>query len=483
MSLDLGEVRTTCRWDQLAVFINDDEIKNRVKKAYDFALEHHAGQKRESGDAYITHPLWIAKVVSQLGLGHEAVIAALLHDLLEDTNVSIDEIADNFGDEVALLVQGLTDVSKKTKGIIFHQTNIEVFRNFLFSSVNDVRILIIRLVDKLHNGLTIEALSQERQEKFAQRIFGVYGPISEYVGLHFFKQQLEDIAFKILYPDEAKKLEKYLEKRSKNEYKAQVSVIEDINKVLQLNKISGFEIQSRIKSLYSTYLKKVKKDYRGNRQFKDRVGVRILLKTIEDCYVVLGLIHAQFKYIPEEFHDYISNPKPNGYRSLQTTVMWHATLMVEIQIRTFEMHEFNEFGPASHIAYKMSKNLTQSRGMEWVADLVKWQSTKTVNNYRISVLTEHVYIFTPTGEVIQLPKGSKPLDFAYRLHSHLGDYCKGVLVNNKMTKLDSELKTGDVVMILTTNKLMAKPGWLNFVITPGAKEHLRKLRNELRDQL
>ena len=248
--------------------------------------------------------------------------------------------------------------------------------------------------------------------------------MAEYVGLHFFKQQLEDIAFEILYPEEAKRLAKEIEKRSHDEIVAEKTVHKEIDEILKVNKINDFQIQSRIKSLYSTYLK-IKNSYIDEKSFRDRVGLRILVKSLEDCYTVLGLLHAKYKYLPDEFDDYISNPKVNGYRSIQSTLQRKNNLLVEVQIRTYEMHEFNEFGPASHIAYKMSKGLQVGHGMEWVKDLVKWQKEKNVSNYRISVLTEHIYVFTPKGDVIQLPKESTPLDFAYTVHTHLGDFCKG----------------------------------------------------------
>ncbi|MCL4384008.1 HD domain-containing protein [Patescibacteria group bacterium] len=475
MKIDFQLQPQATKWEDLQPYCADYN-QETVHKAFDFAARCHLNQRRISGEAFISHPIWIAKVVAQLGLGEEAVITALLHDTVEDGEAKMEDIATIFGDEVALLVEGLTEISRKTKGIEIHKENIEVFRNFLFSSVNDVRVLIIRLIDKLHNGLTIDSLPRDSQIKYAQRVLSIYGPVAEYVGLHFFKKSLEDIAFKILYPKEASELEKELKKRSRDELLAENSVLTELETMLEVNHINSFQIQSRIKSIYSTYLK-IKHGYLGERSFKDRVGLRVLVKNIEDCYTVLGLLHAKYKYIPGEFEDYISNPKANGYRSIQTTLQWKGKLLVEVQIRTFEMHEFNEFGPASHIAYKMSRGLNVGHGMEWVKDLVRWQSDKNVSNYRISVLSEHIYVFTPKGDVIQLPRESTPIDFAYTVHTHLGDYCKGALVNEKMVKIDSRLKTGDLVEILVGTKLMAKTEWLSFVVSEAARTHLRRLRN------
>jgi GTP pyrophosphokinase len=392
------------------------------------------------------------KVVAQLGVGQEAIIAALLHDCVEDTPVTIEDIAPEFGDEVALLVAGLTEVKKKTSGIEVHQTNIDVFRKFLFSSVNDVRVLIIRLADKLHNGLTIDALPKDRQIKYANRVMGIYGPVAEYVGLHYFKRLLEDIAFKILYPEEAGKLEKIINERKNEEIKAGAMIKEDLKQMIDINNIHEYEIQSRIKSLYSTYLRIKRKN--NDEGLLDRVGIRVITNTVADCYTVLGLLHAKYQYLPEEFDDYISNPKPSGYRSIQTTLNWRGKLTAEVQIRTKEMHEFNEFGPASHIAYKLSKNVDSGMGFEWVRDLIKWQETdKNIKNYRINVLDKFIYVFTPKGDTIQLPTGSTALDFAYRIHREVGSHCIGAKINQKMGKIDTVLKTGDLVEILTSKKV------------------------------
>jgi len=449
-----------------------DFTDEQVKLALKFATEKHKGQFRESGDEYITHPVWVAKVVAQLGVGQEAVIAALLHDCIEDTNTTEDEIANLFGDEVALLVSGMTDVKHKTSGVEIHKTNVEIFRRFLFSSVNDVRVLVIRLTDKLHNGLTVNYLPKDRQIKYAQRVLGIYGPVAEYVGLHYFKRLLEDIAFKILYPKKASNLKLELKKSELKDEKALNKITNDINVLLKSNRIAGYEVSSRVKGLYSSYLKIKQK---GLDKLKDGVGVRIICKDVADCYTILGLLHAKFEYIPECFDDYISTPKPSGYRSIQTTINLENGMTAEIQIRTYEMHEFNEFGPASHIAYKMSKNMGNGQGLEWVKDLVTWQKNDSkVNNYRISVLSKFIYVFTPKGDTIQLLSGSTPIDFAYRIHSGVGDRCLGVKINNKMAKISDELKTGDLVEILTTKNKNVSKDWITLAKLSATREMIRK---------
>jgi len=463
-------------WNDLEQCLVDKNFNQEtIKKAYDFMVNAHQGQYRYSGKPYISHPAWIAKVIAQLNIGQEAVITALLHDCVEDTSIKLEEIADRFGDEVALLVSGLTEVKTKTKGLQINQTNIDVFRKFFFSSVDDVRVLIIRLIDKLHNSLTIEYLPKDRQIIYAKNIMKIYGPLADYVGLHYFKKLLEDIAFQILYPKEAKKIEKMFKERSKDEIKALNLVKNELEGILKINNINNTIVEGRIKSLYSTFLKIKKKgdDY----EVKDRVAIRVLTDNLVDCYTVLGLLQAKYRTLPEEFEDYISNPKPNGYRSIQTTIAWRDKMTVEIQIKTKQMHEFNEFGPASHIVYKMGKGVMENgRGMEWVKDLVKWQKgDKKINNYQLKVLTNYIYVFTPKGDIIQLPKGSTALDFAYRVHTSVGDRCKGVKINGKMAKIDDELKTGDLIEVLLGKKNNVNKNWLDVVKTTFAKEHIRKM--------
>jgi len=464
-------------WEEL----NDILIKNnleseKIKEAFDYSYKAHEGQIRCSGEAYISHPVWVAKLIAQMEIGQEAVIAALLHDCLKKTPATIEEIDQKFGDEVALLVSGLSEVQDKTTGKKINNSNVEVFRRFLFSSVDDVRILIIRLADKLHSGMTIESIPREKQIEYAQRVMGIYSPIAEYVGLHYFKKRLDDIAFKILYSNEASKLSEELKNQEKDEIKAGNLIKTEIEEMLKINNINNCEIQSRIKSLYSTYLKIKKKKVEN---IGDRVGIRILTDTVSSCYTILGLLHARYKYLPDEFDDYISTPKPNGYRSIQTTLQWKNKVKVEIQIRTRGMHEFNEFGPASHIAYKLGKNNESGLGMEWVKDLVKWQkSDNEVNNYKINVLSRYVYIFTPKGDTIQLPKGATALDFAYRIHTELGDHCIGAKINNKMVRIDQKLNNGDMVEIILTKNINVRKNWLDVVTTNFAKEHIRKMTTE-----
>lgn len=474
MSLDLSF--SNHYWEDLSRHLDLPEFnKTTIKECYDFVVKAHQGQYRLSGVPYVSHPGWIAKVVAQLNIGQEAVLAALLHDCVEDTPLTVEDIAKKFGDEVALLVSGLTEVKNKTKGIHINKTNIEVFRKFFFSSVDDVRVLIIRIVDKLHNSLTIEFLPKERQITYAKDIMKIYGPLAEYVGLHYFKKLLEDISFQILYPDKAEKIKELFKEKKQDEIKALNLVKNKIEDILKVNKINGVLVEGRIKSLYSTYLKIKNK---GDKyKVKDRVAIRVLTNSLVDCYTVLGLLHSKYESLPEEFEDYISLPKTNGYRSIQTTINWKNKMTVEIQIKTKDMHNFNEFGPASHIAYKAGHgSMDGNRGMEWVKDLLKWQKTdENINNYKLKVLTNYIYVFTPKGDTIQLPKGSTALDFAYRIHTSIGDRCSGIKINEKMSKISDEIKTGDLIEVLLSKKLNVNKNWLRIVKNTGAKEHIRKM--------
>jgi len=474
--LDL-KLKTSFKFSDFKKYLGMDIDINKIEKAFYYAKKAHQNQLRKSGKPYFEHPLWIAKVVAQLKIDTEGIIAAFLHDCVEDTPITIDEVANLFGDEVALLVDGLTDVKNKTSKIILHQENIAIFRQFLISGINDVRIIILRIIDKLHNGLTIDYLSPEKKLNYAHRVLGIYSPMAEYVGLHFFKRKLDDIAFKIVNKEKYDEINRAILVQKQTEKEALRQIKSEIRSILKINRFSNYKIKSRIKSIFSTYGKLVHKKIDSVDRIQDRVGIRVMVTDISDCYMILSLLHSKYEYIESEFDDYIANPKENGYRSIQTTLRWSDSVKVEIQIRTFEMDDFNEFGPASHVAYKIrqsgGKNITMTEG--WLKDLVKWQlKTDGVHNYKISVLTENVFVFTPKGDVIQMDGGSTGLDFAFRLHTDIGKHCMGVKINNKIKKLNTELKTGDMVEILLGKKDTVSTDWLEYVKTKVARNDIRK---------
>jgi len=457
----------------------------RLEKAYLFASQAHRGQKRLSQEDFIHHPLYVAWLTVQLHLDETSVIAALLHDTVEEGGASLKGIEEEFGLEVALIVDGLTKVRQETRKFVFHQEGVEDFRKLLLASVDDVRVLLIRLCDKLHNGLTVDSLPPQRQKHYAQGIFHLYGPLAEYIGLGFFKRELEDIAFQILYPQQYRQLRKKLRVRKKKRRERVRSLIRALHVLLKKRRIPYLEIYGRDKGLYSIWqkiqrqIKKGKVKKADPAHILDKIGVTVLTEDIASCYAVLGAVHNRWEFLPEEFDDYISRPKPNGYRAIQTTIHYGQET-AEIQIKTQQMHEYNEFGPASHIAYKAAggKSVADFSYL-WVKKLVSWQKQKNgVKNFRVRVFDKYVFVATPKGDVIQLEKGSTPLDFAYRIHTLLGDCCQAAKVNGKIVKLSYRLQNGDFVEIIKSPQpLGPKRDWLHLV---KMEETKRKIRRGLR---
>jgi GTP pyrophosphokinase len=457
----------------------------KIKKAYFFARRAHQGQKRKSGHPFITHPAYVAYLAASLGLDESSIIASLLHDCLEDSNVDLDKVEKRFGLEVALIVEGMTAFKRAGRRLENLGESMANFQKMLISSVDDIRVLIIRLADKLHNALTVEYLPPKRRKQFAQGLLRIYAPLAEYVGLGFFKRELEDIAFSILYPKEYAWLKTTLSNYEESREKRLAIISKRLKKALLKNKIRYESIYGRRKGLWSLYQKMKRYVAQGRitwedpREILDQVGITIIVPDIPACYAALGVVHRLYHYLPEEFDDYISSyissPKPNGYRSIQTTVRFGRST-AEIQIKTFKMHEYNEFGPASHIAYKASggRSVTDF-SYSWVRQLVSWKDNRRRNRFKLRVFDQFVYVVTPKGDVIQLPKGSTPLDFAYHIHTRLGDYCRGALVNGKMVELSSVLENGDMVEILKAKrKIGPKPDWLNLVKTGLAKRIIRR---------
>lgn len=461
----------------------------KIRNAYLFAEKAHKGQRRKSGDPFITHPAFVAYLAVLLGLDESSIVASLLHDVLEDTSISLRQIEEKFGVEVALIVEGLTCFKKAGRQLENLGEPIDNFQKMLLSSVDDVRILIIRLCDKLHNALTIEYLPERKQKQFAQELFRIYAPLAEYVGLGFFKRELEDVAFAILYPKKYRWIKEVLKNYEESREKRLSAIIRRIKKALVKNKIKYEAIYGRRKGLWSLYQKTKRYVEQGRitwenpKEVLDQVGVTIIVPDIPSCYAALGVVHRRFHYIPEEFDDYISSPKPNGYRAIQTTVYFNRST-AEIQIKTEKMHEYNEFGPASHIAYKVAGGKSVGDfSYSWVKELVSWKNRKRTNRFKVKVFDRFVFVVTPKGDVIQLPKGSTPLDFAYYIHTHLGDYCQGVLVNGKLVGLSYTLKNGDLVEILKSKKRVGpKHHWLDLVKTKYAKRIIRKRLNKAYDQ-
>jgi GTP pyrophosphokinase len=456
---------------------------SRMRQAYRFAERTHQGQKRLSGQPFISHPLAVANLVADLNLDEDSIIASLFHDVLDEANlqVRLGQIETNFGLDVALLVEGVSNFRQVARKFPIHEESIDEFRKFLLASIEDVRVLIIRLSDKVHNSRTLDPLPEEDQKRFAKRVFHLYAPLAEYAGLGAYKRELDDKAFKVLYPKEYK----WMLKKLQSDKEKRKSLVKELNGEIEeeLNKkqIQYEEIFGRAKGLWSTYkkiqryLKKGKITKKDPSAVLDQIGLTVLVPDIPSAYATLGIIHTRWQFLREELDDYIANPKPNGYRAIQTTIKWKKNMTAEIQIKTPEMHEHNEFGPASHIAYKVTGGKSVSDfSYQWVKELVSWRDEGKHKHYKIKVFEDYVYCLTPKGDILQLPKGSTPVDFAYQIHTEIGHACCGVKIDGKMAKLSCQLQNGDLVEILTDDK-RSKPNrdWLEFVKTKEARKQIR----------
>lgn len=487
----MNDTKRIKSYDELLNLINNLEIKHDlelINKAYEFANKAHKGQKRINGEDYIIHCLNVAYLIASLKLDTISISCALLHDSIEKGKLTIQDIDNNFNTEITFIVDSLNKFRELTQN---NKNNNELdlknandIRDLILNATEDIRVLIIRLAEKLDNINTIENLSEEIKQNTAKKNLNIYAPLCEYLGLGFFKRELEDNSFKILNPEEYK-ITKYCFDTIIGEKEILINDLKtEIQKLLIKANINPITIQTRIKGLYSAY-KKVKSKYteenkivslEGFRKLGDILAARIIVNTIEECYIVLGIIHSKWYFYPNRFDDYIIKPKSNGYRSIQTTIKYKNTTF-EIQIRTKEMHEYNEFGPASHIAYKiMGGSVNVHDTLTWTKDLIKWQQNKNQNEniYKVQIFANSVFVFTPKGKLIRLPKGSTPIDFAFHIHLEIGLKYNGALVNGKMVNKEYELKTGDIIEILQSNQLTVSSDWLKIVKTQSTKQKIRK---------
>lgn len=463
---------------------NPEANLDRIKSAYFFAKKVHKDQERLSGRPFIDHALSVAFLVADLNLDEDSIISALLHDVLDEgkKEVQLEEIEEKFGLDIALLVDGVSNFRQVARRFPIHQESIDEFRKFLLASVEDVRVLIIRLSDKVHNSRTLDPLPEEDQKRFAERVFHLYSPLAEYVGLGAYKRELDDKAFQVLYSKEYQWLVKELKADKSKQKRLVKELVQEIETELKEKNIKYKKVFGRAKGLWSThnkiqrYLEEGKITEKDPSAVLDQLGLTILLSDIPSCYAALGIIHTRWEFLREELDDYIANPKPNGYRAIQTTIKWQKNLTAEIQIKTPEMHEHNEFGPASHIAYKvMGGKSINDYSYQWVKELVSWQDKGKHRHYKVKVFEDYVYCLTPKGDILQLPKGSTAVDFAYKIHTEIGHSCSGAMVNGELVKLSYQLQNGDLVKILTDEK-RKKPNrdWLSFVKTKEAEKQIRK---------
>ena len=454
--------------------------KKMVEKAFYFAESAHSGQKRESGEDYIIHPVEVACILAEMGLDTSTIIAGLIHDVIEDTKYTYDDVAEKFSSEVANLVDGVTKLGK-----IKFQTKEEEqannVRKMLLAMTKDIRVILIKLADRLHNMRTLKYMPEAKQKEKAKETLDIYAPLAHRLGISKIKWELEDLSFRYLNPKEYYDLvDKIAVKRTEREEDIK-EILKEVSAILDNAGINA-EIDGRPKHFYSIYKKMVNKGKSIDEVF-DLMAFRIIVNSIKDCYAVLGMVHTLYKPIPGRFKDYIAMPKPNMYQSLHTTVLAKDGKPFEIQIRTFEMHKTAEYGIAAHWQYKegttdIKESDLQSK-LAWIREVIEWQREEEnpkefMENFKIDLFSDEVFVFTPKGKVINLPHGATPIDLAYRIHTDVGNRCIGAKVNGRIVSLDYELKTGEIVEILTsTIEKGPNIDWLSTVKSNQAKTKIR----------
>ncbi len=449
---------------------------SELEKAFTTAEKAHSGQLRKSGEDYITHPVAVAQILIDLGMDLATVIAALLHDTVEDTSFSIEQIKDQFGDEVSSLVDGVTKLDKLTYG---PTAEAETLRKMVIAMSRDIRVLVIKLADRLHNARTWQFIEGDKAKKKARETIDIYAPLAHRLGMNAIKWELEDLSFKVLEPKKFDEIERLVGERSPAREQFTKEVVDAITSDLKIEGITA-QVKGRQKHFYSVYQKMVVRGREFN-EIYDLVGIRILVESVRDCYGVLGSIHARWSPVPGRFKDYIAMPKFNLYQSLHTTVIGPNGKAVEIQIRTFDMHARAEFGIAAHWKYKQkTSDGGKSPDVLWLRQLHEWQQesedvTDFLETLRYDLRTPEVFVFTPKGSVIALPSGSTPVDFAYAVHTEVGNKCVGAKVNGKLVPLESHLINGDVVEVVINKGLNAAPShdWLNFVTSSRARSKIK----------
>lgn len=452
-----------------------------VRLAYEFADHAHAGQKRKSGEPYIEHPLAAAHIVADMSIDPIIVIATLLHDVPEDTAVTLDDIQKNFGEEIAHLVEGITKLGKlKYRGV---ERYIENLRKMFVAMAEDVRVMIIKFADRIHNLQTLDALPPQKQYRVALESLEIYAPIANRLGMAEMKGELEDLSFQYVYPKEYERVKKIREEKLAGKEQLLKDIQTHAKKELAAAGIRFFDIYGRNKRLYSLYQKLLRKDNQTAKIY-DLVAIRIIVSTIADCYVTLGILHRLWRPMKGRIKDYISQPKPNGYQSLHTTVFTEEGELIEFQIRTPQMHEEAEYGIAAHWHYDEHGSRLPKKDMAWARELAVIQKDilkklSDLEEMKVDFLQTRIFVLTPKGDVIDLPEGATPVDFAYHIHTDIGNKCSGALINDKMVSLDTSLKNGDVVeIILDRNRKGPNADWLKFVKTHTARTHIKNRQKE-----
>lgn len=469
-------------------YLHNEDNLNLIKKAYDVAKKKHEGQFRKSGDPYIQHPVEVAYILATLHAGPDTIAAGLLHDVLEDTDMSKDEMAATFNKDVAEIVDGVTKISK-LKYMTKEKALAHNHEKLLLAMAKDIRVILVKIADRLHNMRTIQFHSEEKQKRIAQETLDLYAPLAHRLGMYRIKAELEDLSFKALEPEKYAEIAKEISFKKTERDEDVEKMISTVKGLLEKNHINHYDIKGRVKNIYSIYKKIITKNKTID-DIYDLLALRVIVDSVEQCYHVLGIIHSIWTPLPMRFKDYIAVPKPNMYQSLHTTVVGPAGKIYEIQIRTYEMDQIAEFGVAAHWAYKENVEYSHEKEqleivnkLKWYKDLTTYVENSATEDPLDSIIEDifsaNVYIFTPKGDVYDFPAGSMPLDFAYRIHSDIGNKTVGAIVNGKIVPLSYKLKTGDVVEI-KTNKACTGPTseWLKLAKTSHAKTKIKAFINK-----
>ena len=456
-----------------------------IMKAYEYAAQKHKDQTRKSGEKYIIHPLHVAYTLAELGLDDSTICAALLHDVVEDTDATDNDIEKEFGKEIAEMVDGVTKLGK-INYTSEQEQQVENYRKLFLAMGKDIRVILIKLADRLHNMRTLKHLNREKQIRIARETMDLYAPLANRLGIYSLKWELEDLSFKYLYPEEYRELVEGIDKKREERLKFIDQIMDEIKVALRKQRIDA-EITGRAKHLYSIY-RKMQRDNKTLDQIYDLFALRIIVNSIKDCYAALGVVHELYNPMPGRFKDYISVPKPNMYQSLHTTLIGPKGTPFEVQIRTWDMHRIAEYGIAAHWAYKeasfmrgkkQSVTVTEDK-LSWLRETLEWQKDmqdpqEFLNTLKTELFEDEVYVFTPKGKIQVLPRGATPIDFAYSIHEEIGNHMVGCKINSKMMSIVTKLKNGDIVEILTSDKSKGPSrDWLKFIKSSTAKTRIQQ---------